>query len=176
MFRSGYEGARDIPRTLERPWTPPEIEDESSPRPDYFNIYGTSPPQYPTATEQRWLKEAKRIPDKPSWVTDSFGLNTPTTGPRPKPNSRLTEPAPYTPTRLYYDDASPPPSKGELRYPYTPDSSRVLRRNHTERPGSPTPWADVSEGTSSPVQNALSSCIAHFENLIQTHQPDEDQL
>ncbi|CAI9630055.1 unnamed protein product [Alternaria burnsii] len=176
MFRSGYEGARDIPRTLERPWTPPEIEDESSPRPDYFNIYGTSPPQYPTATEQRWLKEAKRIPDQPSWVTDSFGLNTPTTGPRPKPNSRLTEPAPYTPTRLYYDDASPPPSKGELRYPYTPDSSRVLRRNHTERPGSPTPWADVSEGTSSPVQNALSSCIAHFENLIQTHQPDEDQL
>jgi hypothetical protein len=176
MFRSGYEGARDIPRTLERPWTPPEIEDESSPRPDYFNIYGTSPPQYPTATEQRWLKEAKRIPDQPSWVTDSFGLNTPTTGPRPKPNSRLTEPAPYTPTRLYYDDASPPPSKGELRYPYTPDSPRVLRRNHTERPGSPTPWADVSEGTSSPVQNALSSCIAHFENLIQTHQPDEDQL
>ncbi|KAG9185707.1 hypothetical protein G6011_07038 [Alternaria panax] len=176
MFRPSYDSARDIPRTLERPWTPPEIEDESSPRPDYFNIYGTSPPRYPTATEQRWLKEANRVPDQPSWVTVSFGVHTPTTGPRPKPNSRLTEPAPYTPTRPHYDDESHSLSKGEPRYPYTPDSSRILRRNHTERPGSPTPWHDDSEGTSSPVQNALSSCIAHFENLIQTHQPDEEQL
>jgi hypothetical protein len=172
----GYDSAMDIPRTLERPWTPPEIEDESDSRPDYFNIYGTSPPRYPIATEQRWLKEANRVPEQPSWITDSFGLKTPTTGLRPKPNSRLTEPAPYTPTRLYYDDASHPRSKGEPRYPYTPDSSRILRRNNTERPGSPTPWDDDSEGTSSPVQNALSSCIAHFENLIQTHQPDEEQM
>lgn len=38
------------------------------------------------------------------------------------------------------------------------------------------PWDDYSEHSSSPVQNALSSCIAHFENLIQTRQPDEDQM
>ncbi|KAL1792328.1 hypothetical protein ACET3X_008835 [Alternaria dauci] len=176
MFRRGYDSARDMPRTLERPWTPPDIEDDSSPRPDYFHIYGTSPPRYPVATEQRWLQEAKRVPDQPSWVTDSFGLKTPTTAPRPKPHSRLTEPAPYTPTRLHYDDVSHPQPQGEPRYPYTPDSSRILRRNHTERPGSPTPWADSPEATPSPVQNALSSCIAHFENLIHTHQPDEDQL
>jgi hypothetical protein len=166
----------EIPRTLDRPWTPPEIEDESDARPDYFNIYGTSPPRYPTATEQRWLKEANRVPVQPSWVTDSFGLNTPTTGPRPKPSSRLTEPAPYTPTRPCYVDASHPRSQGEPRYPYTPDSSRILRRNNTELPASPTPWDDDSETSSSPVQNALSSCIAHFENLIHTHQPDEEQM
>jgi hypothetical protein len=171
----GYNNAMDIPRTLERPWTPPEIEDDSDSRPDYFNIYGTSPPRYPTATEQRWLKEANRVPDQPSWVTDSFGLTTPTTGQRPKPNSRLTEPTPYTPTRPCYVDATHPRSKGEPRYPYTPDSSRILRRN-TELPASPTPWDDDSETSSSPVQNALSSCIAHFENLIQTRQPDEEQM
>ncbi|KAI4701014.1 hypothetical protein J4E89_010850 [Alternaria sp. Ai002NY15] len=162
----------DIPRTLDRPWTPPELEDKA----DYFNIYGTSPPRYPIATEQRWLKEAIRVPDQPAWVTDSFGLNTPATGPRPKPSSRLTEPAPYTPTRPCYDDSSHLRTQGEPRYPYTPDSSRILRRNNTELPASPTPWDDDSETSSSPVQNALSSCIAHFENLIQTHHPDEEQM
>jgi len=50
-----------------------------------------------------------------------------------------------------------------------------LRRN-TEVPSSPVPWDDYSEHSSSPVQNALSSCIAHFENLIQSQQPDEDQM
>jgi hypothetical protein len=51
----------------------------------------------------------------------------------------------------------------------------MLRRS-TERPASPEPWDEYSEHSSSPVQNALSSCLAHFENLIQSQQPDEDQM
>jgi hypothetical protein len=174
-----HDSAMDFPRqhTLDRAWTPPE-SDEMDSRHDYFNIYGTSPPRYPTATDRRWLKEAGHSPEQPSWVTDNFGfdsaidLDTPS---RPKPNSRLTEPLPYTPTRPCFVDASQPRAEGASRYPYTPDSSRILRRS-TELPSSPIPWDEFSEDSASPVQNALSSCIAHFENLIQTRQPDEEQM
>jgi chromosome segregation ATPase len=61
------------------------------------------------------------------------------------------------------------------RYPYTPDSSQILRR-HTEIVSPPTPWDNYSDHSLSPVQDALSSCIAHFEELIQSRQPDEDQM
>lgn len=61
------------------------------------------------------------------------------------------------------------------RYPYTPDSSQILRR-HTEIVSSPTPWDNYSQHSLSPVQDALSSCIAHFEELIQSQQPDEYQM
>jgi hypothetical protein len=174
-----HDSAMDIPRqhALDQPWTPPEI-DETESRHDYFNIYGTSPPRYPGATERRWLKEANRSPERHSWVTDNFGFDSAIdvdTPPRPKPSSRLTEPLPYTPTRPCFVDASQPRADGAPRYPYTPDSSRILRRS-TELPSSPTPWDEFSEDSSSPVQNALSSCIAHFENLIQTRQPDEEQM
>jgi hypothetical protein len=174
-----HDSAMDIPRqhTLDQPWTPPE-SDETDSRHDYFNIYGTSTPRYPTATERRWLKEADRTSEQPSWVTDNFGFDSAIgldTPPRPKPSSRLTEPLPYTPTRPCYVDASQPRAEGAPRYPYTPDSSRILRRS-TELPSSTSSWDAFSEDSSSPVQNALSSCIAHFENLIQTTQPDEEQL
>ena len=174
-----HDSAMDIPRqhTLDQPWTPPEI-DETESRHDYFDIYGTSPPRYPSATERRWLKEANRSPEQHSWVTDNFGFDSAIdvdTPPRPKPSSRLTETLPYTPTRPCFVDASQPRADGAPRYPYTPDSSRILRRS-TELPSSPTPWDEFSEDSSSPVQNALSSCIAHFENLIQTRQPDEEQM
>jgi hypothetical protein len=156
-----------------RPWTPPEIEDDSPSRPGYFNLFGTSPPKYPSSeTEQRWLREANRSMSQPLF-NRTFKLDTPTrVNPqsRPKPVSTLTEPAPapYTPT---------PHSQGALRYPYTPDSSQILRRT-AALPATPTPWDDdeSEDESASPVQNALSSCIAHFENLIHTHQPDEDQM
>jgi hypothetical protein len=174
-----HDSAMDIPRqhTLDTAWTPPEI-DESDSRHDYFNIYGTSPPRYPSETERRWLKESNRMPEQPSWVTDNFGFDSAIDldpPPRPKPSARLTEPLPQTPTRPCYVDASQPRAEGAPRYPYTPDSSRMLRRS-TELPSSPSPWDDFSEDSSSPIQNALSSCIAHFENLIQTRQPDEEQM
>jgi hypothetical protein len=92
---------------------------------------------------------------------------------RPKPVERLTEPAPYTPTKIF--TLGNADANGALRYPYTPDSSRMLRRS-TELASSPIPWDEYSEHSSSPVQNALSSCLAHFENLIQSQEPDEDQM
>lgn len=88
--------------------------------------------------------------------------------------SRLTDPAPYTPTKTS-TLGNAPNAHGALQYPYTPDSSRMVRRS-TELASSPPAWDDYSEHSSSPVQNALSSCIAHFENLLQTRQPDEDQM
>jgi hypothetical protein len=92
---------------------------------------------------------------------------------RPKPVSRLTEPVPYTPTKsLTYGNVH---AHGAPRYPYTPDSSRMIRRS-TDIPSSPPSWDNCSEDSASPVQNALSSCLAHFENLIHSHQPDEYQM
>lgn len=62
------------------------------------------------------------------------------------------------------------------RYPYTPDSS-CLTRHSNECASSPLSLRLYSSShASSPVQNALSSCIAHFENLLQARQPDEDQM
>lgn len=119
--------------------------------------------------ENRWPSR----PDTPAHMDARCDSPSELYETRPKVVERLTEPAPYTPTKnLNYAHAN---LDGALRYPYTPDSSRMLRRN-TEVPSSPVPWDDYSEHSSSPVQNALSSCIAHFENLIQSQQPDEDQM
>ena len=170
-----YDSVMDIPPSLERPWTPPEIEDHPYSRPDYFGSYDSSPSRYHRATEPRWLKETSRIPEQPPWMTDNFRVRTPSFAPRPKPSSRITEPLPYTPTRPYYLDEPYSRSKGAPRYPYTPDSSQIFRRN-TEIPASPTPWDGYLEASASPVQDALSSCIAQFEDLIQSQQPDEDQM
>lgn len=172
------DSAMEIPGTLERPWTPPELEDRSYARPDHFDLYSNSPSRYSRAKEQRWLREANRVHEQPPWAAETFQPKTPTMPSRPKPTSRYTEPPsyPYTPTRSYYfDDAYPPPPKSVPRYPYTPDTSQILRR-HTEFLASPTPWDDYSVVSSSPVQHALSSCIAQFEDLIQSQQPDEDQM
>jgi hypothetical protein len=141
------------------------MEVDSSPRSDYFSD-PFRPPSHHSAHEKRWpdtLSQMERC-DSP---TDAYNQQ------RPKLVERLTEPAPYTPTKnLNYGNVH---ANGALRYPYTPDSSRILRRS-TELPSSPPSWSDYSEPSPSPVQNALSSCIAHFENLIQSHQPDEYQM
>jgi len=173
-----HDSAMGLPRTLEQPWTPPEIEQEDSvARSNYFGIYKSSPSPYPTSGEQRWLKDSHRVRDQP-WLADRFSTPTASAS-RPKPSSRFTDPPPYTPTRPYYLEESHLGSKGPPRYPYTPESSQILRRS-TELPTSPTLWDDRSETSSSPssspVQNALSSCIAHFEDLIHTQAPDEDQM
>jgi flagellin-specific chaperone FliS len=115
------------------------------------------------------------VREQPSWITDAYSPRTPFMASRPKLSSRLTEPLPYTPTRPYYFDEPYSQPKGLPRYPYTPDSSQILRR-HTDIPTSPTPWDEYSDPSLSPIQDALTSCIAQFEDLIQSRQPDEDQM
>ncbi|CAE7023228.1 hypothetical protein CFE70_003258 [Pyrenophora teres f. teres 0-1] len=169
----------ELPRTLDQPWTPPEMDkNDTLARSNYFEIYNSSPLSYPTSGEQRWLKDAHRVRDQP-WIADKYNVNTPTSASRPKPSSRFTDPPPYTPTRPYYLNESNLGSKVPPRYPFTPESSQILQRS-TELPSSPTLWDEHSEASSSPssspVQDALSSCISHFENLINTQEPDEDQM
>ncbi|KAF2829743.1 hypothetical protein CC86DRAFT_367681 [Ophiobolus disseminans] len=163
----------DSPLPIAQPWTPPDMEMESSPRSDYFSDPYRPPSTYSLRVENRWMQPTSR-PETPAQMHARCdtppGTHDRT---RPKAATRLTEPVPYTPKRsLSYGN---PHVNGALRYPYTPDSSRILRRS-TELPSSPTPWDEYSEHSSSPVQDALSSCLAHFENLIQSQQPDEDQM
>lgn len=152
-----------------RPWTPPDTDAASSPRSDYFSDPFRPVSPYSAHIEDSWRNRPDahaQMEGRCDTPTDAYRL-------RPKLANHLTEPAPYTPTKnLNYSHANP---SGALQYPYTPDSSRMLRR-HTDAPSSPIPWDEYSEHSSSPVQNALSSCIAHFENLIQSQQPDEDQM
>jgi hypothetical protein len=168
-----YDSAMDSPLPIARPWTPPDMDVESSPRSDYFSDPFRPSPNYSSNVEKRWPLSPSR-PDTPAQTDARY--DTPTdvfNQSRPKPIERLTEPAPYTPIKnLNLGNRN---ANGALQYPYTPDSSRILRRS-TELPSSPSPWDEYSEHSSSPVQNALSSCIAHFENLIQSQQPDEDQM
>jgi hypothetical protein len=149
------------------------MEVDSSPRSDYFSDPFRPPSHYSSHVENRWPLSPSR-PHSPAQMKQRY--DTPTEQHdrrRPKAVGRLTEPVPYTPTKsLTYGHAN---SGGALQYPYTPDSSRMLRRS-TEAPTSPDPWDNYSEHSSSPVQDALSSCIAHFENLIHSHRPDEDQM
>ncbi|XP_014560220.1 hypothetical protein COCVIDRAFT_89865 [Bipolaris victoriae FI3] len=166
----------EIPRSLERPWTPPEIEDRpyARTRPSHLNLYGNSPSRY-ARKEQRWLNDTDRVHEQPSWMTETYSPRTPFTASRPKLSSRLTEPLPYTPKKQYHLDEPYSQPRAVPRYPYTPDSSQILRR-HTIIPTSPPPWDDYSDPALSPVQDALSACIAQFEDLIQSQQPDEDQM
>jgi hypothetical protein len=149
------------------------MDPESSPRSDYFSDPFRLPSTYSSGVERGWPSSPSR-PDTPAQMYAR--CDTPAEHyrqSRPKPVERLTEPAPYTPTKSFaLGNAN---TNGALRYPYTPDSSRMLRRS-TELAASPIPWDEYSEHSSSPVQNALSSCLAHFENLIQSQEPDEDQM
>ncbi|KAF2036151.1 hypothetical protein EK21DRAFT_96124 [Setomelanomma holmii] len=163
----------DSPLPIVRPWTPPDTDLEPSPRSDYFSDPFRPPLSDSPNVEHRW-PQSHSHPE--SDAHSELRRDTPTEAhnqSRPKPVERLTAPAPYTPTKNFnYGNAN---ANGALRYPYTPDSSRILRRS-TELPSSPTPWDEYSEQSASPVQTALSSCLAHFENLIHSQQPDEDQM
>jgi hypothetical protein len=165
----GYDSAMDSPPHTAHPWTPPETEVASSPRSDYFSDPFRPPSSYASNIEEQWAHH----PHAPGRMDAHCDTPTEHDFLRPKPVGRLTEPALYMPTTpLNFGSANP---HGALRYPYTPDSSRMLRRS-AELPSSPTPWDDYSEHSASPVQSALSSCLAHFENLIHSQHPDEDQM
>jgi hypothetical protein len=160
------DSAMDSPLPVARPWTPPDTEVDSSPRSDYFSDPFRPPSHCSAHVATRW-PHTPALMERCDSPTDDYLQQ------RPKPVERLTEPAPYTPTKTPgYGHTH---AQGPLRYPYTPDSSRMVRRS-TELPSSPPAWDDFSDHSSSPVQNALSSCIAHFENLIHSHEPDEDQM
>lgn len=166
-----YNSAMESPLPAQ-PWTPPDMEIEASPRSDYFSDPFRPSPAYPSHAhaDNPWARSTSR-PDTPSrrhqrWDTQADLYDHS----RPKIVERLSDPAPHTPKRIINFD-----NDGALRYPYTPDSSRILRRS-TELPSSPPPWDEYSEQALSPVQDALSSCLAHFENLLQSQQPDEDQM
>ncbi|KAF2655959.1 hypothetical protein K491DRAFT_678462 [Lophiostoma macrostomum CBS 122681] len=69
------------------------------------------------------------------------------------------------------------------RYPYTPDSARSsVIRSHTFTAASPLPsmpWdssPSLEPAHTSPVQNALFTCLFDLERLIHTSQPNDDQM
>lgn len=164
------DGAMESPLGYAQPWTPPETDTEPSPRTDYFSDpYSRPHDDHSPVTVHQWSSSQ----DKPPTMGARCDTPTDEQRGRPRPVTTATAPAPYTPTKTYSLDGLH--AHGAPQYPYTPDSSRILRRN-TELPSSPIPWDDYDEQSPSPVQNALSSCIAHFENLLQMRQPDEDQM
>ncbi|KAG9205190.1 hypothetical protein G6514_008767 [Epicoccum nigrum] len=151
-----------------RPCTPPELEAPGSPESAYF-----SDPRRASscASEMDWPLFHPRS-DSPSRKgkrgnarNNALGIS------RPQPHHTVTEPAPYTPTKTSSLLENHP--SGALRYPYTPESSRILRPSDV---GPLSPWDNGSRSSASPVQSALSSCIAHFENLTASRELTDDQM
>lgn len=156
-----------------RPWTPPETEAHGSPESAYFSDPFRRHSSCASDIDHRWplLQPRPGTPVRNGKRCDAH--NQPINVSRPKPAHTVTEPAPYTPTKTssLLEHHAP----GALRYPYTPESSRVLRAS-TVGSLSPIPWDTDSHYSTSPVQSALSSCIAHFENLTSTRELTDDQM
>lgn len=164
----------DSPPHSARPWTPPETEAPGSPESAYFSDpFRKRLSSSASDMEHRWppLEPRPGTPGRKSRRCDT--PHEPLNVSRPKPHHTVTEPAPYTPTKTssLLDHHAP----GALRYPYTPESSRILGASTTGSL-SPIPWDRDSHYSASPVQSALSSCIAHFENLTATRELTDDQM
>jgi hypothetical protein len=164
----------DSPPHSARPWTPPETEAHGSPESAYFSDpFRKRLSSSASDMEHRWplLEPRPGTPGRKSNRCDT--PHEPLNVSRPKPHHTVTEPAPYTPTKTssLLDHHAP----GALRYPYTPESSRILRAS-TVGSLSPIPWDGDSHYSASPVQSALSSCIAHFEHLTATRELTDDQM
>ncbi|KAF3008892.1 hypothetical protein E8E13_011161 [Curvularia kusanoi] len=160
-----------LPMHSARPWTPPEHEAPDSPESAYFSDPFRRASS--CASEMEWplLQPRPDTPGSKSKGADALG--NPLSISRPKPLHTVTEPAPYTPTKT--SSLLDHHATGALRYPYTPESSRILRPSDVGAL-SPIPWDAGSRSSASPVQNALSSCIAHFENLTATRELTDDQM
>lgn len=155
-----------------RPWTPPDTEAQGSPESAYFSDPFRRASSCATDMDHRWPLLQPR-PGTPGRRSRRDTPNEPLSVSRPKLAHTVTEPAPYTPTKTssLLEHHAP----GALRYPYTPESSRILRAG-TIGSLSPLPWDTDSHYSASPVQSALSSCIAHFENLTSTRELTDDQM
>ena len=150
-----------------RPYTPPETEDGTSPPSELLPDPFKSNASPDTDANAHWPPPA--TPTNKGTRCDT--MLEPLAG-QPHLASTVSEPAPYTPTKTFNLDEH---AHGALRYPYTPESSRILRAS-TAGSLSPVPWDNESIHSASPVQSALSSCIAHFQNFIMTRHPTDDQL
>ncbi|KAF1924691.1 uncharacterized protein M421DRAFT_424578 [Didymella exigua CBS 183.55] len=164
----------DSPPPSARPWTPPETEAYGSPESAYFSDpFRNRTSSSASDVEHCWplLEPRPGTPGRKSKRCDT--PHEPLSVSRPKPHHTVTGPAPYTPTKTssLLDHHAP----GALRYPYTPESSRILRAS-TVGSLSPVPWDGGSHYSASPVQSALSSCIAHFEHLTATRELTDDQM
>lgn len=163
-----------------RPWTPPaeDADRDDYARPDYF----IDPFRRPSSVSSRASLRSLRSRRYDSSTESS--------------RAKTKEPTPFTPKRVLSDHAP--------RYPFTPDSSQILRarsstphtptsslftpdssqlvRTRSSTPLSPIPWHDDHDGgvelsgSVSPVQDALSACISQFEHLIRTRRPTHDQM
>lgn len=156
-----------------RPWTPPESDAHGSPESAYFSDPFRRPSSCASDMHHRWPLQQPRSGTPARKGKRCDAPNEPLSVSRPKPAHTVTEPAPYTPTKTssLLEHHAP----GALRYPYTPESSRILRAS-TVGSLSPIPWDTDSHYSASPVQSALSSCIAHFENLTSTRELTDEQM
>ncbi|KAF1948425.1 hypothetical protein CC80DRAFT_498241 [Byssothecium circinans] len=161
-----------------RPWTPPDtdsdhfseqrhVAEESDPE-DCDNQYTFSP--HPPTVRAKMDEGLPRSHSMPSSLVDSGYVES---AQDVVPQYADLE-DPYTPLKATTPD--PHAQNGIPQYPYTPDSARVPSRKYTLPPLSPLPRMPWDASSSSPVQNALSSCVTHLENLIQTRQPNDDQM
>ncbi|KAF2256793.1 hypothetical protein BU26DRAFT_473278 [Trematosphaeria pertusa] len=157
-----------------RPWTPPDTDIESMSHSDYFSDPFRASPVPADDLEDLWPL-SPGVPSTPPKMSDCHDPPTPISQARPKPISSVTEP--YTPTKASsLGDAHS--QDGMPRYPYTPDSARTTRTYTypSLSPLAPMPWDTDPQYPQSPVQDALFSCLSHLENLIQTRQPNADQM
>ena len=120
--------------------------------------------------------DVRRYPTAPalySPMEDQYSNNTHVQG-------RSSHPVvdPHTPVKgLRTPDPHTRSHHAIPQYPYTPDSARTTRTFPIPAPLSPLPpmpWEARKQ--SSPMQSALSSCISHLENLIDTRQPNDEQM
>ncbi|KAF2866178.1 hypothetical protein BDV95DRAFT_599186 [Massariosphaeria phaeospora] len=153
-----------------QPWTPPEMDEHS----DYFSDSALYPLSPIKDQESSWpLSTASPPSYESSSPSSSHNAHAALSQLRPKPTSHLAEP--HTPTKqTSHDDAHNLPPQ----YPYTPDSARSTRTYNFPdlSPLPPMPWDNDEQPSTSPIQNALASCISHLENLIRTQQPNETQM
>ncbi|KAF2639101.1 hypothetical protein P280DRAFT_470503 [Massarina eburnea CBS 473.64] len=158
--------------TFDRPWTPPDTDSES-----FADHLSTSP----------HLRSSHAISEQPkpvgSGATASDGRERSDSAYHSRASLKdsgfVEGPTDTEPQCASIVDPVTPELQtqhGIPRYPYTPDSARVPPRIYTLPPVSAMPHMPWDPSILSPVQNALSSCMSQMESLIQTRQPDDDQM
>ncbi|KAF2689697.1 hypothetical protein K458DRAFT_384330 [Lentithecium fluviatile CBS 122367] len=127
----------------------------------------------PSLASMRPLLDVHRYPSAPTLR----GVGEPTTH-KSRSQDKVTQlSAPHTPVKSIKATGSY--QNGIPQYPYTPDSTRISRPSAlptSMNPLRPMPWNSESRKPATLMQSALSSCILHLENLIDTRQPNDEQM